>query len=202
MQTAISQFRANMARVRNLGYIAHTLEIQTTHALDSSDILRSQIVLAVSALDLLVHEVVRLGMLDAYSGERPRTPQFLAFQVSLASLLNRGDSEDEQWKWLDDQIKSRHGHRAFQRPNRIAEAIRLISDIELWNQVSDILGFPTKQIRTTLGSIVDRRNQIVHEVDVIPSADGELWPIDAAMANEMIDFIESVAEAIFEIVVQ
>ena len=202
MQTAISQFRANIARVRNLGSIAHTLEVQTTHALDSSDILRSQIVLAVSALDLLVHEVVRLGMLETYMGERPRTRQYLAFQVSLASLLNRGDGEDEQWLWLDDEIRTRHSYRSFQTPDNISEAVRLISDVRLWDEASNILAASPQQIRTALRAIVDRRNQIAHEADVIPAAGGELWPIDATIANATIDFIESVAEAIFEIVAQ
>lgn len=66
MQAAISQFRANLERVRNLGAIYKTFRIQTTEVLDLSDILRAQLVMAVSAFDQYIHEIVRLGMLEAY----------------------------------------------------------------------------------------------------------------------------------------
>ena len=68
MKPAFDQFRTNIVRVRNLGSIVDALASQTTGVLDLSDVLRAEIVLAVSALDQFVHEIVRLGMLAA----RPR----------------------------------------------------------------------------------------------------------------------------------
>jgi len=60
MQTVINQFRTNISRVRNLGSIFGALNSQTTSVLDLSDILRAELVLAVSALDHFIHELVRL----------------------------------------------------------------------------------------------------------------------------------------------
>ena len=62
MQTVINQFRANIVRVRDLGVIYSALKAQTTGAIDLSDILRTELVMAVSALDHYIHEIVRLGM--------------------------------------------------------------------------------------------------------------------------------------------
>ena len=123
MQAAIDQFRVNIARVRNLGVIYNTLNAQTTAAIDLSDILRSELVMAVSALDYYIHEIVRLGMLEIYRGTRPETSAFLRFQISLervrqaASALTSDD-------WLDNEIRECHGWRSFQQAKPIAGAIR------------------------------------------------------------------------------
>ena len=77
LQSALEQFHTNLSRVRNLGSIVATLESQTLHPLDLSDILRAELVLSVSALDHYVHEVVRMGMLEAYRGGRNGHHSFL-----------------------------------------------------------------------------------------------------------------------------
>jgi len=58
MQSALSQFRFSIARVRDLIALHNSLKSQTTPALDLSDLLRSALVLAVSALDFYIHEIV------------------------------------------------------------------------------------------------------------------------------------------------
>lgn len=201
MQTAIEQFRTNIIRVRNLGSVAKVLDTQTTAVLDVSDILRSELVLAVSALDQYVHEVVRLGMLDAYRGNRIRTQQFLRFQVSLESAL-RGISDPANESWLEDQIRTRHSYQSFQNYDNIADAIRLISPSRLWTEVANIVGMDPQDIRETLGLIVSRRNQIAHESDIDPSYPNRRWPIDELTLNEAVNFIERISEAVYSVVSQ
>ena len=60
MQSALDQFYISIQRVRDLIALHHSLTAQTTSAVDLSDILRSALVLAVSALDYYIHEVVRI----------------------------------------------------------------------------------------------------------------------------------------------
>jgi len=74
MQAAIDQFRTNINRVRHLGAIYRALKAQTTEVLDLSDILRAELVMAVSALDHYIHEVTRLGILETYHGSRVLSP--------------------------------------------------------------------------------------------------------------------------------
>ena len=201
MQEAIDEFRANMVRVRNLGRLADALDSQTAQALDLSDILRAEFVLAVSALDQFVHEVARLGMLEAYRGEREKTPQFLGFQISVEAAL-RGISENPSDEWLDDEIKIRNGYRAFQRPDRIAEALRLVSDIPIWSEVARRMGMSPQAVRVRLDLIVVRRNNIAHEADVNPTPQEGLWQIDRHLTDDAIDFIERVGECIYDAIAQ
>jgi hypothetical protein len=194
MQEAIDQFRANISRVRNLGAIVDAVGSQTTDIVDLSDILRAELVMSVSALDHYVHEVVRLGMLESFRGTRLRTPQFFDFQVSLASALD-GIAGGEAW--LGNQIRIRNGYRSFQTPDNIASAIRLVSEVRLWDEVGSIMSMRAADIRERLSLIVDRRNMIAHEADMNPSPYEDRYPIDRVEVTDSVDFVEQVAHAIF-----
>ena len=199
MRTAIEQFRANIERVRNLGSLTKILDSQTTQVLDVSDILRAELVLAVSLLDHYIHEIVRIGMLDAYKGDHPRTPAFLGFGITINSVLQAiPNSEGEAW--LEQEIRNRHGHMSFQNSEKIADAIRLISEAHLWNEVAAHIGSTGADVRQRLDVIVNRRNQIAHEADMNPSYPQMRWPIDEQLVDGAIGFIEQIAEAIYLIV--
>ena len=202
MQTAIDQFRWNVGRVRNLGSLHSILSAQTTAALNLTDLLRSELVMIVSALDLYVHEVVRLGMLECFRGQRAHTDAFLRFQVTLGGTIQAVSMRGSD-VWLDEQIRDRLGHRTFQQPDDIAEAIRLISDAELWNSVAVRLQSTSRDVRDHLRLVVDRRNKIVHEADANPTYGqiGILWPLNATQTDDAVAFIESVAEAVHTVVV-
>ena len=163
--------------------------------MDLSDILRAELVLSVSALDHYVHEVVRLGMLEAFRDTRPRTSQFLDFRVSLGSALE-GLADDGDEAWIDNQIRIHNGYRSFQTPDNIAGAIRLISAIQLWEQVALNIQMPAHEIKERLSLIVDRRNKIAHEADMNPSPYEERYPINRNQVDESIGFIQTVVEAI------
>lgn len=201
MQDALERVRKNLVRVRNLGSIVDALDSQTTAVLDLSDILRAELVLAVSALDQFVHEIVRLGMLDAYEGIRPRTNAFLRFQVSLEGALRGIDSNNAgKSYWLDDQIRTRNAYRSFQNPDSIADAVRLISEVQLWDEVAKRMGIPPEEAKERLLLIVERRNKIAHEADVSPLLSQELWPIDRQIVTESVDFIERVVESMYSVI--
>ena len=61
MLSILQQFRENIERVQSLGGLYNVLSQQATAALDLTDLLRSQIVMVVSALDHYVHEITRVG---------------------------------------------------------------------------------------------------------------------------------------------
>lgn len=200
MQSAIDLFRISIARVRDLIAVHNSLKAQTSNVLDISDMLRSALVLAVSALDYYIHEVVRIGMLEIHRGQRPEPPAFSGFQISLGNAragINAGQNIDS---WLEDEIRQRHSYKSFQQPNAIADAVRLICDKKLWEEVSINMGSPAKDIKQQLSRIVDRRNKIAHEADIDPSYPiGDRWPIDELLVNEAVDFLEQVVESIHKI---
>ena len=158
--------------------------------------------MVVSALDLFVHEVVRLGMLECFHGQRSRTDAFDRFQVTVGGTI-QAIATPGSAVWLDERVKERLGHRTFQHPDDIADAIRLISNVQLWNSVGVQLQSTSQDVRDRLRLVVDRRNKIVHEADSNPTYGqiGILWPLNAAQSNDAVTFIESVAEAIHSVVV-
>ena len=198
MQAAIDQFYENLARARSLAGLAQSLSSLTTAAVDLSDILRASLVLAVSALDHFIHEFVRLGMLEVHRGNRPTTDAYLSFRVPM-SAAREGIADTGRDEWLDQAIRETHSWLSFQRPDKIADAIRLMSNVRLWEQVASELGIISRAVRTQLGAIIDRRNQIAHEADMDPTNPGYRWPINEALVRDAIDFIERIVRAIFKV---
>lgn len=200
MQSAIDLFRISIARVRDLIAVHNSLKAQTSNVVDLSDMLRAALVLAVSALDYYIHEVVRIGMLEIHRGQRLEPPAFSGFQISLGNArtgINAGQNIDS---WLEDEIRQRHSYKSFQQPNAIADAVRLICGKKLWEEVSMNMGKPANDIKQKLILIVDRRNKIAHEADIDPTLSlGNRWPIDELLVNEAVDFLEQVVESIHKI---
>lgn len=197
MQSALNQFQISISRVRDLIAVHNSVKAQSTPALDLSDILRSALVLSVSALDYYVHEVVKLGMLEIHRGTRSEPPAFSRFQISLGSAREGLNVASNLDYWLENEIQRRHSYKSFQQPDNIADAIRLISDKKLWQEVGNLMGKPAKDIKTQLSIIVDRRNKIAHEADINPTLGlGNRWGINEALINDVVDFIDKVVESI------
>ena len=200
MNSALEQFESNIQRTRALAAIHNVLGTRTTSALDTSDILRSALVSAVSALDQYIHEIVRLGILEIYRGLRTNTLSWLKFEVSLGNALQIRAAPDDD-SWLDSEIRERHSWQSFEHPDRVADAIRLISDVNLWDTVASDLGSVTADVKQRLKLIVDRRNKIAHEADIDPSFPNTRWPIDDQMVSDSTTFIEQVVHSIHKAVV-
>ncbi len=200
MQSALDQFHININRVRDLIALHNSVKAQSTSVLDLSDMLRAALVLAVSALDYYVHEVVRLGMLEIHQGLRPQPPGFSRFQISLGTAREGLKNPPDFASYLEDEIRQRHSYKSFQQPDSIADAIKLISDKKLWLEVASIMGRKDKDIKNELKVIIDRRNKIAHEADINPTLSlGNKWVIDEIMVCSAVNFIEQVVNSIHSI---
>lgn len=201
MDRAIEQFRLSMDKVRQLGGLYHALTSLTTKALDPSDLLRAQIVLAVSALDFYIHEITLLGMLETYNELRETTQSYSNIKVPVAFITKSsaippviGLAEFEMF------IREKHGYLSFQQPDKIADAIRHFSNVKLWREVSEVLHEREQEVKETLRLIVDRRNKIAHEADINPTYTGSQWPITVHDVEGAVDFIYRLCEAIHVVV--
>ena len=199
MHSAIKQFRSNIDRVRSLGGLYTALSQLTTSAVDATDILRAQIVLAVSALDHYIHELTRLGMLEIFDGVRPTTSAFGRFQITIDAAM-AGLSGNSGNNWFESVIREKHGFLAFQTPDKVSDAIRLFSNCDLWTEVSMKLGSSPQDVKTQLRLIVERRNKIAHEADLDPSYPGIRWPISSADAGSTVQFINDICESIHSVI--
>ncbi|MGC4049127.1 MAG: HEPN domain-containing protein [Paludibaculum sp.] len=194
MKSALMQFNANLRRASDLCGLASILQAQTTSAIDTTDILRAAMVLAVSAFDHFVHEITREGMLEIAAGKRSPTDAYHRFQVSLRSIdLSRSSAGIH---WLDQEIRDKHGWLSFQDPDRVADALRNVTEKKIWEVVGRQLGISAKDAKAQLKLIVDRRNKIAHEADMDPTVPGVRWPITIIIVEDAAKFMSDVALAI------
>jgi hypothetical protein len=199
MQPAHDQFGSNVGRARDLLGLYTTLSATTAGALDLTDILRAAIVVAVSAFDHLVHEIARIGMLEIYENKRPSTGAFGRFSVTMENVLT-GAATPGSLQWLDSEIRRQHSWVSFQQPDKVADAVRLVSSKKLWEEIGTILGIDARSAKDRLKVIVIRRNQIAHEADMDPSSPGARWPIDEILVRDAIDVLVEIADAIYQVV--
>lgn len=160
---------------------------------------RAAFILAVSALDHFIHEKVLQEMLAIDGGTRSRPPNFDNYRVSLGAVTHARVAVASS-QWLENEVRALNSTETYQRPDKIADAIRLITQVPLWPAVAGHLGSDAATVRTRLNLIVNRRNQIAHEADCVPGGYGQRWPIDHAMCSDTISFISDLIEAV-EVVV-
>jgi hypothetical protein len=194
MHSAITAFRENIQRVKSLGGLFQALSSLTTSAIDATDLLRAQIVLTLSALDCYIHEVTRIGMLEIFDGVRQPTPAYLRFRVSSDCI--RGGGNTLVRSVFDSEIRSQHAFLSFQHPDKIAEALRLISELELWKVVGKSLSAKPQAVKQQLKLCVDRRNKIAHEADLDPTYPKARWPVSVSDVAIVVEFINDLTEAI------
>lgn len=194
MRSAIESFRISAARVRHLGALYSSLQNILTSAVDSTDLLRAQLVLSVSALDYFVHEITIHGIKEIASGERASTESFAKLKISSGIIFQNSNIIAA----LEEDIRERHSFLSFQQPEKIADAIRIFFDKPLWRAVAVRLSRDEASLKSELRLIVDRRNKIAHEADIDPSFPGARWPITPADCSRAIDLISDICESIYK----
>lgn len=167
--------------------------------LDASDLLRWQWVLAVSALDRYVHDIVLWGMLEVFRGNKKITPKYSNFSMNMDTYLIIKSSQYPDNDFEKAVIKS-HSHQAFQDPEKISDALSHIWDEpHKWDVICHNMRTPisSNDLRTKLRNIVIRRNQIVHEGDCL-STDIPLsqQTITKSDTEDVVSFITDLVEAI------
>jgi len=170
---------------------------------DFSDILRAEWIYSVSALDKLIHELLRIGMMETFRGSRTPTPKFLSFTISVATLNNikisTGTSIPPAEYYFEQEIVKKHSYLSFQEPDKINEGLSLIwAHNYKWQHLARETGItPEETLKTRLKTIISRRNQMVHEADINPTT-GRRSDITKADADSVVAFIELLAKKIFE----
>jgi hypothetical protein len=111
---------------------------------------------------------------------------FSRFQVANDLLVRIRDSttQAEASAAYDLDVRRRLALLTCQDPEKVADVCRLISDIELWNEIALKCGATqatkvnrAKSLKLELSLIVERRNKIAHEADLQPGALRSVWPI-------------------------
>lgn len=167
--------------------------------LDASDLLRWQWVLAVSALDKYIHDIVTDEMVEQYINKKPHTPKFDTFQLSMKTIIDIQSAPVPEIAFRNEVIR-KNSYLAFQDPDKIADALSFIWNVpNKWDVISRNMATPisSSDLKIKLKNIVVRRNQIVHEGDCLstnmPMAQQQ---ITASDTQDVIQFITELVDAI------
>jgi RiboL-PSP-HEPN len=202
----IDLFLKVWARCDHLSTIHSYVSTSTTSALNADELLRSEWVARVSALDLFVHELVTQRMLSIFDGSIETLPlKYSAFKLPLKTVerlispapgtFSRGIFELE--------VRSQLSKDTFQMPEAIADAVRCCSGVELWNEIALELDANVstkneraKGLKRQLALIIERRNKIAHEGDIEPSFLRSSNPITRDQLESVSTFIRKIVESI------
>ncbi len=206
MLKAFEQFKSNIKAVNEMDTLYHHLISDLKLPNDLSDILRSQLVYAISALDKLIHELVKIGMLQAFINQRTKTKKFNCFSISLETY-NKIQQTSQQPNifqleppeyFFEQEIIVKHKYLAFQEPDKIADALSFIwEEKQKWQEIARLFNSSDDDIKKKLKSIVSRRNLIVHEADIDLQTNLRN-SIDETDVKEAVEFIFKLGENIFK----
>ena len=197
MKTAYDAFSTIIRDTRNSDIVYAYLDSRIKPPFDYSDLLRWQWAQSVSALDKLIHDLVRIGMVQTYQGLRLPTPKYRLFAIDMDCVSQMQQAPLYAIKIFEAKIVNKLSYQSFQEPGKNSDGLSLIWDeANKWKKVSASLGLDENYLKTKLKNISIRRNQIVHEGDY-SNALLQRQAITHADASDVVDFIFSLGTAIF-----
>lgn len=200
MLLAYKRFLKLVNDTENIKTLYEYIENTMKAPIDTSDLLRWQWIQCISAFDKFVHDIVRIGMVDIFQGNRPSTPKYNMFQLDMQTCLDMQNSSITAVTIFEQKIIQKHSFLAFQDPAKVADALSYIwNDNDKWQTISSVVGMDRNDCVTFLKNAVIRRNQIVHEGDYtdILSKRQEIYEQDVL---EIRQFILNIGNAIYNCV--
>lgn len=200
MNAAYNAFCAIIQDTRNSDVVYTYLDNIVKPPYDYSDLLRWQWAQAVSALDKLIHDLIRTGMVQTYQGLRLPTAKYRSFAIDMDCYSQMQQMPLLAVSIFEAQIVHKLGFLSFQEPSKISDGLSLIWDeSNKLRKISDAMGLDENYLRTKLKNISIRRNQIVHEGDY-SNALLQRQAITHADTLDVIDFIFSIGTSIYNLV--
>lgn len=215
MNKYLSIFDSNIAKARSLSTIYINLRdnvgIEEEY---NCNLLKAQLVNVVSAFDMLVHNVVKHGVIEIFTKTRKQTPKFQIFSfqaktvMKLMEVMTPGfmpSTPDEIPEViLERDLSKRLSYMSFQHPDKVVDALSLIwSEQHKLQTLAVDIGLAgitdndkVANLKQKLETIIQRRNQIAHEGDIDPTT---MLPrtIDINDVKDATDFVESLGHSIF-----
>lgn len=202
MPNAQATFLDNMRDADNLTAIYDYLSQNVSVPMSFDDLLRSKIVYAVSAFDKLIHDLIRVGMVDIFAGRRAATPKYATEPIPLSFAQQLATATTPPAEVIFEQlVRSKLKSISFQDPDKVADGLSYIwNESQKWQRISAGVGIPVDEVRTKLKLIVARRNSIVHEADMDPITNTK-YPITKPDSDDTASFLLKIGNEICRLVV-
>lgn len=199
MRNSIDIFRSNMQSVKEL-HALHKYFSDLLKAVDLSEILRSEYVLVVSAMDRFFHDIVREKLLkiDSSTISKLNISAQKEFPISLytVKLIFEESDANIRKKLLETDLKRGLEKISFQSSSSIESAMKLIGCKKIWEQLGKRLSLYPNDIKKQIDIIIRRRNIIAHQADISNDSTLEKNRIERTDVDEEIAFIEKIVEEI------
>lgn len=200
MHNAVAVFDNSIQESRNQNALFNHIKGQGI-PFNVDDLLRGQIVTAMAAFDKLMHDLIRIGMVQIFTGGRVKTPKYLAEGIDMqtheaikSAILPPPELVFEQ------AVVRKLSRLSFQDPVKVSDGLSLIWDEkQKWEKIGAILRKSAKDAQTELKLIAQRRNAIVHKSDMDPVTHAKT-PIASKDANDVTDFLQACGRAIHSLV--
>lgn len=200
MINAIKQYNSNKIHIEDYSKLYVLLE-QNIPALcpQRDELLRAQIVMAVSAVDTFFHNVVKTGLLQIFNGSRP-IGKAASYPIELLDVIsiNRENDSYKKQLLLENAIMKISSKDSYQSAASIEYAVGLLGIKGIWTKLSPLMGIPAEDIKNKISLIVRRRNQIAHESDINP-ATMLRYPITKADADDVVDFLDKFVNSVYNL---
>lgn len=201
MQQAINTFISNIDSVKQLDAIYQYLEQQNIgKTLDLSEILRAEIVLAVSAMDNFISDLLLIGLVENFEQRKSLSAEFAKFRLDMQTVMRILDESSQIGKSniLKQYIQKYNQSNSYQKPSNIVSTLKLLGISDLWNKVSPIMGINNPaDISNELEIIVWNRDKIAHEADLDEYKNKRSR--DRVTTFHAVEFIEKLCCAIYRI---
>ncbi len=205
MQRAIDTFKLNIESVKQLDVIFQHLEQNNVRTLDLSEILRAEIVLAVSALDNFISSIIHIGLVQTFEGTKVIPDEFIKpyndIQIDMKTvveIMNATNSSDKS-AFLGNYIMKINSKKPYQDPKQIESALLLLGIKQLWTKIGATLSMSADDVKNELANIVWQRHKIAHEADFDYLTQSKRVR-DRTTTLKAIDFIEKLCYEIYNIV--
>lgn len=201
MYKALDLFRSNIRDARNLTGLYEFLETAIIVPYSFDDLLRAQMVYSVSAFDKLIHDVIRIGMMEIFTHRRPPTPKYLAESISISTYNELTSATIPPREYIfEEAIVKKLKIISYQEPEKIAEGLSYIWEEKFkWKKIAQEMAMDEKTVKTTLKLIANRRNIIVHEADINPLTE-EKYEVNKHECSSFTDFLCLCGESIVNLV--
>ena len=202
MYNSLSAFKLNISGTRELASLYDYLRDQVKTPTTFDDLLRFQIVYSVSAFDKLIHDVIRIGMVRIFTGNRAPTAKYLAEKISMSAYaaLSAATIPPKEF-YFEQEIIGKLRLITYQSPENVNEGLSYVWDEKYkWQKIAAAMGLTEDAAKTQLRLIVDRRNKIVHEADV-DIATGGKFTILKADCETTVSYLENCGQKIVSLIV-
>lgn len=190
--TSEERFRECLKRCRGICDLENFLSVKHAKVLDTSDMLRTSVVLCVSAFDYLIHEIYRIEVIERFRHKKNVKRQALPF-----SVVTIEKSEVESI--IDAHVRKNNSYKSFVDPGKYAEAMGCFVEAP-WEKVAIKVGQNACSLKSRIRTIYRWRNRIAHEADINPVYSGvEFWPIEPSDVLNAVRDVEEVGIASVEI---